>query len=244
MTSTQRTNEFGQTIGAEVIGWDGARRPPRTPMEGRFCRTEPLTSERHLADLFEAYAEDAEGKLWTYMFNGPFQSATELRDWMTSASASDDPLFYAIIDVSTGKAVGMAAYMRIKPGVGVIEVGNIAYSPKLQRTPVATEAMFLMMRRAFKELGYRRYEWKCDSLNAASRRAAERLGFTFDGLFKQAIVYKGRNRDTAWYSILDRDWPALERAYTTWLDAENFDENGQQKRKLRELIASEKSGAP
>jgi len=158
---------------------------------------------------------------------------------MEPSCASDDPLFHAIVDLAAGKAAGMAAYMRISPGIGVIEVGSIAYSTRLQRTPVATEAMFLMMQRVFNELGYRRYEWKCDSLNEASCRAAERLGFTFDGIFKQSVVYKGRNRDTAWYSILDQRWPAIEKAYVSWLDADNFDEDGQQKRNLRQLIASE-----
>ncbi len=232
-------NDLGQPIGVAVPGWTGVDRPSRTSMEGRFCRIEPLATERHLPDLFEAYSDDTGGKLWTYMTDGPFNSIDELRNWMEPACALDDPLFHALIDLATGKAVGMAAYMRIKPKLGVIEVGSITYSTRTQGTSVATEAMFLMMRRVFNELGYRRYEWKCDSLNAASCRAAERLGFTFDGLFEQAVVYKGRNRDTAWYSILDRDWPPIEKAFVTWLNADNFDEHGQQKRKLQELIASE-----
>ncbi len=238
-TMPQRTNELGQPIGEELPGWTGADRPSRTSMDGADCRIEPLDPQRHLPDLFEAYAEDNEGELWTYIPYGPFQSIDELRDWMEPACALDDPLFFAVIDLATGMAVGMAAYMRIKPSFGVIEVGSITYSTRLQRTRIATEAMFLMMSRVFNELGYRRYEWKCDSLNAPSRRAAERLGFTFDGLFKQAVVYKGRNRDTAWYSILDCDWPPIERAYMKWLSGNNFDEEGQQKRKLQELIASE-----
>jgi len=234
-----RVNELGQPVGDEVAGWGGADRPSRAPMEGRYCRIEPLDVERHLADLYEAYSEDTDGRLWTYMVDGPFDSIDELRSWMEPSCASDDPLFHAIVDLAAGKAAGMAAYMRISPGIGVIEVGSIAYSTRLQRTPVATEAMFLMMQRVFNELGYRRYEWKCDSLNEASCRAAERLGFTFDGIFKQSVVYKGRNRDTAWYSILDQRWPAIEKAYVSWLDADNFDEDGQQKRNLRQLIASE-----
>jgi len=234
-----RVNELGQPVGDEVAGWGGADRPSRAPMEGRYCRIEPLDVERHLADLYEAYSEDSDGKLWTYMVDGPFGSIDELRNWMEPSCASDDPLFHAIVDLAAGKAAGMAAYMRISPGIGVIEVGSIAYSTRLQRTPVATEAMFLMMQRVFNELGYRRYEWKCDSLNEASCRAAERLGFTFDGIFKQSVVYKDRNRDTAWYSILDHRWPAIEKAYVSWLDADNFDEDGQQKRNLRQLIASE-----
>ena len=232
-------NDLGQPIGVAVPAWTGVDRPSRTSMEGRFCRIELLATERHLPELFEAYSDDTGGKLWTYMTDGPFNSIDELRNWMEPACALDDPLFHALIDLATGKAVGMAAYMRIKPKLGVIEVGSITYSTRTQGTSVATEAMFLMMRRVFNELGYRRYEWKCDSLNAASCRAAERLGFTFDGLFEQAVVYKGRNRDTAWYSILDRDWPPIEKALVNWLSADNFDEHGQQKRKLQELITSE-----
>ena len=232
-------NDPGQPIGDEVAGWTGAKRPSRTSMEGRFCRMEPLATERHLADLFAAYSDDTDGRLWTYMTDGPFNSIEELRSWMEPACAVDDPLFHALIDLATGKAVGMAAYMRIKPEHGVIEVGSITYAPWLQGTSAATEAMFLMMRRVFNELGYRRYEWKCDALNAPSCRAAERLGFTFDGLFEQAVVYKGRNRDTAWYSVLDRNWPPIEQAYVNWLNADNFDEHGRQKQKLQELIAAE-----
>jgi len=151
---------------------------------------------------------------------------------------ADDPLFHTIVDLATGKAVGVATFMRIDRASGVIEVGNINYSPLLQRTPAATEAMFLMMRRVFEELGYRRYEWKCDSLNAPSRAAALRLGFQFEGIFRQAVVYKGRNRDTAWFSIIDSEWPSLKRAYEQWLGPENFDAEGRQKRKLAELIAA------
>lgn len=209
-------------------------------MEGRFCRIEPLDSKSHLDDLYDAYSEDLDGALWTYLFVGPFNSRSDFRAWLEQACSTDDPLFHAIVDLSTDKAVGVAAYLRIQPGVGVIEVGHITYSPRLQRTALATEAMFLLMKRVFDELGYRRYEWKCDSLNAASGKAARRLGFTFDGVFEQAIVYKGRNRDTAWYSILDRDWPPLRKAYLQWLDDKNFDESGNQKQKLQHFISVER----
>lgn len=232
----QRTNELGQPIGEELPGWRGAPRPPRTPIEGRYCRIEPLDVKRHLDDLYEAYSDDADGKLWTYMFSGPFATKDDLRAWMGPASQTDDPLFHTLIELPSGKAVGIAAFMRIKPEHGVIEVGSITYSHRLQRTPAATEAMFLMMRRAFNELGYRRYEWKCDAFNSASCRAAERLGFSYDGLFEQSIIYKGRSRDTAWFSILDRDWPPIEEAYMKWLDAENFDQNLRQKQRLQEWM--------
>lgn len=231
---TQRTNEFGQPIGDDVVGWNDARPPPRTPMADAYCRIELLDAGRHLQDLFEAFSAD-DGRMWTYMPDGPFATADELRAWMARACERDDPLFHALIDAKTGKALGIAAYMRIKPASGVIEVGNIAYAPAMQRTPMATEAMYLMMKRAFDELGYRRYEWKCDSLNAASRRAAQRLGFSYDGLFEQAVIYKGRNRDTAWYSIIDRDWPRIRSAFESWLADDNFDDQGRQKSALEQL---------
>lgn len=233
---SQRTNEHGQPIGEAVPNWTGRQAPPRRPMQGRYTRIEPLSLADHAKDLFEAYSLDKEGILWTYMGVGPFPTFEGFKAWMEPACQSNDPLFHAIIDAKSEKAIGFASYLRIDPPVGVIEVGFIAYSPLLQRSRVATEAMFLMMARVFDELGYRRYEWKCDSLNAPSRAAAQRLGFTYDGLFEQATVYKGRNRDTAWFSILDRDWPRLRAAYEAWLDPANFTAECQQKRRLADLI--------
>jgi RimJ/RimL family protein N-acetyltransferase len=227
-----QTNELGQPIGEPVPDWAPSARPPRTPMVGRWCRLEPLDPERHAAQLHAANAADHEGRMWTYLFTGPYASEADYRAWADRAAASEDPLFHAVLD-PTGHALGIAAFMRIDPAMGVIEVGNIAYSPLLQRTAAATEAMYLMMRRAFDELGYRRYEWKCDSLNAPSRAAAMRLGFRYEGLFRQAVVYKGRNRDTAWYSIIDHEWPALRERFEDWLDPANFDANGRQKSPLR-----------
>ena len=153
---------------------------------------------------------------------------------MASAVASDDPLFHAIVDTATGKAVGIATYMRIDPRHGVIEVGNLNFSPLLQRKPAATEAIYLMMKRVF-EMGYRRYEWKCDSLNAPSRAAAQRLGFSYEGIFRQASVYKGRSRDTAWYAMIDKEWPELDRAFRRWLDPKNVDAQGRQRERLSDL---------
>jgi RimJ/RimL family protein N-acetyltransferase len=201
-------------------------------MTGRFCRLDPLSADRHGADLHAANVRDTEGRMWTYLAYGPFKGLDAYLGWARRMEASTDPLFHAVIDATSGKAVGVASYLRIEPEVGVIEVGHIAFSPLLQRTPAATEAMYLMMRRAFDELGYRRYEWKCDALNAPSRDAAERLGFTFEGVFRQATIYKGRNRDTAWYSILDREWPARQAAFEAWLDSANFDRQGRQRRSL------------
>jgi RimJ/RimL family protein N-acetyltransferase len=207
-------------------------------MVGRFCRVEPLDPARHAPDLFAANSLDKGGRNWTYLFQEPFAGFEAYRKWLEQVAKADDPLFHTIVDLKSGKAVGVATFMRIERPMGVIEVGNINYSPLLQRTPAATEAMFLMMARVFDELGYRRYEWKCDALNAPSRAAALRLGFQYEGLFRQAVVYKGRNRDTAWFSIIDGEWPALKRAYRQWLAPENFDGEGRQRRGLAELIAA------
>ncbi|MGH7046329.1 MAG: GNAT family N-acetyltransferase [Stellaceae bacterium] len=233
--SEQRLNELGQPIGSPLPGWSARPLPPRSAIEGRFCRVEPLDPERHAAQLFAANSDDREGRNWTYLPYGPFPSFAPFRDWIEAASRTTDPLRHAIIDVRSGEAVGIASLMRIDPAVGVIEVGGITYSPRLQRKPAATEAMYLLMRRVFDELGYRRYEWKCDALNAASRAAAERLGFRYEGLFRQATVYKGRNRDTAWFSILDREWPQLRAAFERWLDPANFDAAGHQRAGLASL---------
>jgi len=231
-----RRNHLGQPIGEPVPHWQPVSRPPRSVLEGRLCRIEPLDPARHAADLFAAYVEDAEDRIWTYLPYGPFATPAAFEAWMAASCVGDDPLFHAVVERASGRALGVASYLRIDPTVGVIEVGHINYAPRLQRTPAATEAMFLMMRRVFAELGYRRYEWKCDALNASSRRAAVRLGFRFEGVFRQATIYKGRNRDTAWYAIIDKDWPALERAYTAWLEPENFDAAGRQRLRLGTLI--------
>ncbi|WP_425044044.1 GNAT family N-acetyltransferase [Primorskyibacter sp. S87] len=236
--SFERENHLGQPIGAELPGWKPRQRPDKSPMQGRFCRVEALDPGRHATGLFESFAADPDGAIWTYIPFGPFRSQQDLEVWASDASRDDDVPYFAILDQPSGRPVGIASFMRIKPEHGVLEVGGIVYSPLLQRKPAATEAMFLMMRRAFRDLGYRRYEWKCDALNAASRRAAARLGFSYDGLFEQVVIYKGRNRDTTWFSILDRDWPMLERAYDAWLSPENFDASGEQIRKLGDLIAS------
>ena len=225
-----------QPIGEPVPGWSARALPPRTPMVGRFCRVEPLDVERHGPDLHDAFAEDVEGRGWTYLFVGPFDDEAGLRDYLTGVAGRDDPLFHVVVDARTGRAVGFASFMRVEPELGSIEIGNIHFSVRMRRTPIATEAVYLMVRRAFDELGYRRCEWKCDSLNAPSRRAAERFGFAYEGRFRQALVYKGRNRDTAWYSIVDGEWPALRAGFEAWLDAGNFDADGAQRRSLGETI--------
>ncbi|WP_299618648.1 GNAT family N-acetyltransferase [Pelagibius sp.] len=219
-------------LGAPLPGWTARPRPPRSPMEGRTCRIEPLDPAVHGADLFEAYRADRQGRVWTYLPAGPFATMEDFHAWLTETCLGDDPFFHAVIDRQSGKALGVASYLRIEPAVGVIEVGYITFSPALQRTVMSTEAMYLMMRRVFDELGYRRYEWKCNALNAPSCTAAERLGFTFEGIFRQATISKGRNRDTAWYSILDKEWPRANAAFEAWLDPANFDAEGRQIRSL------------
>ena len=232
--STPIRNALGQPIGAPLPDWKPPPRPPRTAMEGRFCRVEPLDPDRHGADLYAANALDKDGRNFTYLSGGPFATREVYFEWLNGFCRGDDPLFHAIVDLASGKPVGVASFMRIDPANGVIEVGHINYSPLLQRKLAATEAMYLVMRRAF-ELGYRRYEWKCDSLNAPSRAAAQRLGFSYEGLFRQAIVYKGRTRDTAWYSIIDGEWLALRAAFERWLDPANFDAQGNQRVSLSSL---------
>ncbi len=228
----QATNALGQPIGRPLPNWDPPPAPRRAVLRGRYCRLEPLDAARHGAELHAANSLDREGRMWTYLFSGPFRTEQEFAGWLETREDSLDPLFFTIVDEGSGRATGLASYLRIEPAHGSIEVGHLAFSPLLQRTRAATEAMYLMMKQAF-ELGYRRYEWKCDALNAASRRAAERLGFTFEGIFRQAVVYKGRNRDTAWYSVIDSEWPARAAAFEAWLEPANFDADGRQRRPLR-----------
>jgi RimJ/RimL family protein N-acetyltransferase len=228
-------NHLGQPVGFPASEWKPRPLPPRTAMAGRFCTVAPLDPERHAAQLFAAYADDVEGRMWTYLPRGPYASLDEYRSWADAACRADDPLVHAILDSASGEAVGTAALMRIDAESGVIEVGSITYSPRLQRRPAGTEAMYLLMRRVFDELGYRRYEWKCNSLNAPSRAAALRYGFQYEGLFRQAQVTRGRNRDTAWFSIIDSEWPALRAAFERWLDQANFDAYGRQRHSLTSL---------
>jgi RimJ/RimL family protein N-acetyltransferase len=225
-------NQLGQAIGFPVPGWCVSEHPRGARMQGRLCRVEPLDIDVHAGDLYRAFAEDRDGRNWTYLPYGPFASETDFREWMSESCLGDDPCFFSVVDAAEGRALGIASYLRIEPAVGVIEVGHIHFSPAMQGRPIATEAMYLMMREVFENLGYRRYEWKCDALNQPSRAAALRLGFTFEGIFRQATMYKGRNRDTAWYAILDREWPAAKKAFDEWLDAANFDGDGGQKTSL------------
>jgi RimJ/RimL family protein N-acetyltransferase len=219
-----------------MANWKPPAPPARAALSGRFCALEPLDPQRHGPELYKANALDNEGRMWTYLPYGPFESFKSYAAWLNQDCLGNDPLFYTIVDQSARKPVGMASYLRIDPPVGALEVGHLIFSQLLQKTPAATEAMYLMMKNAF-ALGYRRYEWKCDALNAKSRAAAQRLGFSFEGIFRQARVYKGRTRDTAWFSVIDQEWPALEQAFVRWLDPANFDERGLQRLSLSSLTA-------
>lgn len=234
----QQINELGQPIGFPVDDWRSPPRPPQSSASGRLCRIEPFEPGSHTEQLYEAFAKDIDKHNWTYLAYGPFHSYEAFDTWARESCQGDDPQFYAVIDPASGRAVGLASYLRINPRDGTIEVGHIHFSPLLQRTTLATEAMFLMMKRVFDELGYRRYEWKCDALNAPSRKAAERLGFSFEGVFRQMTMYKNRNRDTAWYAIIDKDWPGVRAGYEAWLDPGNFDDKGRQKRSLSDMRGS------
>jgi len=228
-------NHLDQPIGFPIDGWQACESPPRSPMVGRYCKLVPLELDAHATQLYEAFAEDKEHRLWTYLPYGPFDSFEAYFEWMKLECTSADPLFYTVIDPETAKAVGVASYLSIEPDAGVIEVGHINYSPRLQKTRAATEVMYLMMRRVFDELGYRRYEWRCDALNKGSRRAAKRFGFVFEGIFRQAVVNKRRNRDTAWHSILDKEWGQMKKAFEHWLDSGNFDSHGKQIKRLSDF---------
>ena len=216
-------------FGRPVPGFVPPPRPAGATLAGRFVRPERLNPGAHGAELFAANSTD--DAIWDYLPYGPFGAVTDYLDWLNRVAGAEDPVFYAPRDMRSGHAAGVASYLRISPEAGCIEVGHITLSPLLQRAPAATEAMFLMMQWAF-GAGYRRYEWKCDALNAPSRRAAERLGFSFEGVFRQAAIVKGRNRDTAWYSVIDREWPALSAAFSRWLAQDNFDAGGLQFRPL------------
>ena len=215
----------------DLTDWHHPPRPARTTLEGRYARLEPLNADRHGEQLFEASMAPGADERFRYLFDSA-QERPAFEEWLARACASEDPLFYAVIDVSTGRCEGRQTLMRITPEHGVIEVGNILWGPAIARTRVATEALFLHARCVF-ALGYRRFEWKCNAANGPSKRAAERFGFTFEGMFRQHMVVKGRNRDTAWYAMLDHEWPALRSACERWLAPENFDENGRQKSRLR-----------
>jgi RimJ/RimL family protein N-acetyltransferase len=215
-----------------LANWKPVSLPHRRPMYGRTVVLEPLDAARHAASLWRAV--QGHDELWQWMFDGPFATEAEFTAALARKQVTTDQIFFAIVPAATGHCAGYASYLRIEPAHGVIEVGNIVYSPALQRTTAATEAMYLMARHIFDDLGYRRYEWKCNAENAPSRRAAQRLGFTFEGIFGQHMVIKGRNRDTAWFAMLDGEWLARKAAFESWLDPSNFAANGRQLKSLEQ----------
>ncbi len=222
---------MNRALGEGVV-WTPARYPEPCGLVGATVRLEPVNPPGHARSLFAASHDGQDPMLWDYMPMGPFRTEETFTAWLETTAASTDPLFLTVIDQHTERPSGMVSFLRITPSHGVIEVGNIWFAPIIQRTRQATEAIFLLARHAFEALGYRRLEWKCDDLNARSRRAAERLGFRYEGLFHQHMVIKGRNRDTAWFAMLDRDWPVIRTAFETWLAPTNFDSDGRQRRSL------------
>jgi RimJ/RimL family protein N-acetyltransferase len=233
MDPSPTLNELGQPIGPALTGWSPPPFPPLGELRGQYCHLVPLNPIAHAHLLYDAFQGPANARLWTYLPYGPFENFNAYRSWLESMASVRDPQVYTILRASDGVPLGTAAYLRIDPPNGSIEVGHLAYAPALQRTPASTEAMYLLMKRAF-ELGYRRYEWKCHSMNLPSRAAALRLGFQYEGTFRQAVVVKGRSRDTAWFSIVDSEWPGLRRRFEHWLHPDNFDTAGNQLRRLAE----------
>lgn len=231
----QVSNSKEPRVSDDLNNWQKRPLPERKILDGRTVRLEPLDAAKHGDGLFEASTvSDADGR-FRWLFEEAPQSRAEFRQWLEKAEASADPLFFAVIDKASGKVAGRQTLMRHDPANGVIEIGNIYWGPLVSRRPAATEAQFLFAQYIFDELGYRRYEWKCNNRNEPSKRAAERFGFTFEGIFRQHIVVKGENRDTAWYSIIDKEWPALKKSYQGWLDADNFDRDGIQRRRLEDF---------
>lgn len=224
-----------QDVPENLLGSAAAKLPVRRTHEGRIVRLEPLDTCLHAEALYQGTHGDQTEELWRYLFEGPFSDRSAFAEYLQRVAALKDQFFLAIVDKASGLAVGFASYLRIEPVHRSIEVGNILYTPRLQQTVGATEAMYLMARHVFDDLGYRRYEWKCNALNEPSRRAALRLGFTFEGIFRQHMIVKGRNRDTAWYAMLDSEWPARKANFECWLDPSNFDAEGRQKVPLSPL---------
>lgn len=230
------TKHFGASVG----DWQPPPRPEGAVLAGQVVRLEPMQADSHAADLYRAYSGHDE--LWDYLPYGPFSSAASYHRFCKETASGQDPYFYVLRDVSTGQCGGVASYLRITPQAGSIEVGHICIAPEIARSRIWTEAMFLMMQWAF-DAGYRRYEWKCDALNMPSRRAAQRLGFSYEGIFRQAAVVKGRNRDTAWFAVIDTEWPALREAYLAWLAPQNFDAKGRQRERLSDLTQLVRAGS-
>ena len=229
--------DTGLPIGPKLAKPEPAKRPERIVLAGRWCRLEPLDPVRHRDQLFAASTPPDAAQRFRYLFDSVPRTMADFEPWLAKAAASHDPLMHAVIDRRTGRVEGRQTLMRITPEHQSIEIGNIYWGPAISRTPVTTEANYLIAAYVFETLGYRRYEWKCDALNAPSRSAAERFGFTYEGHFRRAIINKGRSRDTTWFAMIDSEWPALRAAYQRWLDPANFDADGRQRERLRDLTA-------
>ena len=227
----------------DLSQWTPRARPQRRVHQGRYVRLEPLDPDRHGDDLFAASSGPGADDRFRHLFDDPPESRAAFEPWLAKAASSEDPVFFAVVDEATGRAEGRMAFMRIDQSHGVIETGSILFGPRLARTRAATEAVYLQARHAFDELGYRRFEWKCNDLNEASKRAAERLGFTFEGVFRQHMVVKGQNRDTAWYAMLDSEWPVRKQAFERWLSPDNFDAGGRQRASLADFYAELRKAA-
>jgi RimJ/RimL family protein N-acetyltransferase len=225
---TDAVKRDGPPVSAEA-----AKRPEKISLEGAYASVMPLDPARHGDSLWQEMGGARNAELWRYMHSGPFETRESFDRYLAANAASEDPLYFTVVDRATGQPGGHATYLRIDAGQRVMEVGSIVYVETFQRTRASTEAMYLMAKHAFEELGYRRYEWKCNSLNEASQRAAQRLGFSFEGVFRQHMIVKGRSRDTAWYAMLDYEWPARRKEFERWLAPDNFDEQGRQKTRLR-----------
>ena len=228
----------GLPIGPRLANAGPAPSPARVVLDGRYCRLEPIDAKRHRTELYEASTPPDAARRFRYLFEEPPASLAEMDDWLAKAVVSTDPLVFAVIDKRTGRCEGRQTLMRITPAHRCIETGSIYWGPAISRTPISTEANYLFAKYVFDELGYRRFEWKCDALNAPSRSAAERFGFTYEGHFRRAVIVKGRSRDTTWFAMVDEDWPALKAAYEQWLAPENFDATGQQRVSLAVLTAA------
>ena len=215
------------------VKFNKAKYPSKKKLIGKYCFLEPVNAKNHAKDLYKNFSLDKKGIDWTYMPTGPYKTFSSFKKYLTTDKLSGNPFFYSIYSKRLKTYCGLASYLRIKPEIGTIEVGWITYAKNLQRTVEATEAMYLMMKNVFENLGYRRYEWKCDSLNKKSNKAALRLGFKFEGIFRQATIYKKRNRDTSWYAIIDKDWKKIKKGYLKYLSSKNLDKNLNQKKSLK-----------
>lgn len=228
-------NQFGQILGNLIENWIPCQKPTPAIIQGKYCLLEPIEIDKHAVKLFDVLAIDNQGESWTYLPYGPFDTFNEFKNWLIKTMSDNNVLLYAVLNKKTYGPIGISGYLRMDPEHGVIEIGHLHFSKLLKQTSLATEVIYLMLQHAFDKYGYRRCEWKCNDLNGPSRQAAKRFGFTFEGIFRQNYIFKNRNRNTAWFSIIDNEWPLLKIKFEKWLDPNNFDISGQQILKLAEI---------